>query len=137
VCRVPATRPASVARPSRHQDLAWELCKWTCDLEAGVALALQVQGSSTPGARPDVYQDARLTSRLGYPAQYAEEQRQAMAEPEPFLAPWNLSGSDFNGALGAELDKLTWGEVALSATSPQAAAAPLQAILDRPPPRLR
>jgi ABC-type glycerol-3-phosphate transport system substrate-binding protein len=126
----------SVTRPSRHQDLAWELCKWTCDRESGIALAMQVQGSSTPGARPDVYQDPRLTNRPGYPAQYADEQRQAMAEPEPFLAPWNLSGSDFNTALGAELDKITRGEIALSATSLQAATGPLQAIVDRPPPRL-
>jgi hypothetical protein len=60
-----------------------------------------------------------------------------MAEPEPFLAPWTLSGRDFNGAPGAELDKITRGEVARGATSPQAAAAPLQAILDRPPPHRR
>jgi ABC-type glycerol-3-phosphate transport system substrate-binding protein len=127
----------SVTRSSRQRDLAWELCKWTCDKESGVALAQQVQGSSTPGARPDVYQDARLTNRPGYPPRYADEQRQAMAEPEPFLTPWNLSGSDFNAALGAELDKFTRGEAAVSATALQAAAAPLQAILDRPPPRLQ
>ena len=127
----------SITRASRQPDLAWELCKWTCDKEAGVALAMQVQGSSTPGARPDVYQDARLVNRPGYPPAYAEEQRQAMAEPEPFLAPWNLSATDFNAALGAELDRLTRGEVAVSATALQAANAPLQAILDRPPPRLQ
>jgi hypothetical protein len=102
-----------------------------------VALALQVQGSSTPGARPDVYNDPRLTSRTGYPAQYAEEQRQAMAEPEPFVTPWNLTVNELNTALGTALDEITNGEVALNASSLQAAAQRLQAILDKPPPRLK
>ena len=127
----------SITGASKQPDWAWELCKWTCDKEAGVALAMQVQGSSTPGARPDVYNDPRLTNRPGYPAGYSEEQRGAMAEPEPFVTPWNFTVNDLNMALGTELDKITKGEVPLSATSLQAAAKQLQVILDRPPPRLK
>jgi len=41
-----------------------------------------------------------------------------------------------NAALGTELNKFARGEVALSASSLQVAAQQLQAILDRPPPRL-
>jgi len=127
----------SITSASAQPDWAWEACKWTCDKEAGVALAMQVQGSSTPGARPDVYNDPRLTNRPGYPAQYADEQRQAMAEPEPFVTPWNFTVGDLNTALGTELDKFTKGEVALSGTSLQVAAKQLQAILDKPPPQLK
>jgi ABC-type glycerol-3-phosphate transport system substrate-binding protein len=127
----------SITTASKQPDWAWEVCKWTCDKEAGVALAMQVQGSSTPGARPDVYNDPRLTNRPGYPAQYADEQRQAMAEPEPFVTPWNFTVGDLNTALGTELDKFTKGEVALSASSLQVAAQHLQTILDKPPPQLK
>jgi ABC-type glycerol-3-phosphate transport system substrate-binding protein len=126
----------SITNSSKQVDWAWEVCKWTCDKEAGVALAMQVQGSSTPGARPDVYGDPRLTNRPGYPPQYIEEQRQAMAEPEPFVTPWNFTINDLNAALNTELDKFTKGEVALSATTLQVASKQLQAILDKPPPRL-
>ena len=126
----------SVIGSSPQPDWAWEVCQWTCDKEAGVALAMQVQGSSTPGARPDVYNDPRLANRPGYPAQYIDEQRQAMAEPEPFATPWNFTINDLNAALGTELNKFTRGEVALSASSLQVAAQQLQAILDRAPPRL-
>jgi ABC-type glycerol-3-phosphate transport system substrate-binding protein len=127
----------SVTKSSRHQDEAWELCKWSCDKEAGVALALQVQGSSTPGARPDVYADPRLANRPGYPAQYADEQRRAMQEPEPYVTAWNFTGGDLNTALGTELDKITRGEAPVSDPFLQAVAAQLQTILDKPPPRLR
>jgi ABC-type glycerol-3-phosphate transport system substrate-binding protein len=127
----------SITNASKQPDWAWELCKWTCDKEAGVALAMQVQGSSTPGARPDVYNDPRLTNRPGYPAGYAGEQRQAMAEPEPFVTPWNFTVNEVNAALGSELDKITKGEVVLSASSLQVASRQLQAILDKPPPALK
>lgn len=127
----------SITSASKQPDWAWEVCKWTCDKEAGVALAMQVQGSSTPGARPDVYNDPRLTNRPGYPAQYAGEQRQAMAEPEPYVTPWNFTLNELNTALGAEIDKITKGEVALSGASLQATARQLQTILDKPPPRLK
>jgi hypothetical protein len=98
---------------------------------------MQVQGSSTPGARPDVYNDPRLTNRPGYPPQYADEQRQAMAEPEPFVTPWNLTVNELNTALGTALDRITKGEVALSASSLQVASQQLQAIVDKPPPQLK
>jgi multiple sugar transport system substrate-binding protein len=127
----------SVTRSSKHQDQSWEVCKWSCDKEAGVALAMQVQGSSTPGARPDVYADPRLANRPGYPAQYAEEQRKAMLEPEPYVTAANFTGGEVNTALGAELDKLTKEQAAVSDTFLQAAAAQIQAILDKPPPRLQ
>ena len=39
----------SVTRETKHADEAWELVKWLTDKEAGVALAYQTQGSSTPG----------------------------------------------------------------------------------------
>jgi ABC-type glycerol-3-phosphate transport system substrate-binding protein len=127
----------SITGASKQPDWAWEVCKWTCDKESGVALAMQVQGSSTPGARPDVYNDPRLTNRPGYPPQYADEQRQAMAEPEPYVTPWNFTVNEVNTALAAELDKITKGEVVLSAASLQVAARQLQTILDKPPPRLK
>jgi ABC-type glycerol-3-phosphate transport system substrate-binding protein len=126
----------SVVRTSKLQDQTWEVCKWSCDREAGVALAMQVQGSSTPGARPDVYADPRLANRPGYPAQYAEEQKKAMLEPEPYITAANFTGGEINTALGTELDKLSKEQAPVGDSFLQAAAAQLQAILDKPPPRL-
>lgn len=123
----------SVSKVSKHPDEAWELCKWCCDKEAGVALALQTKESSTPGARPDVYGDARLLNRPGYPAGIGEEQRQAMTEPEPYVTAWNYLGGDLDAALGPALDKVTKGTAAVDEGFLQGLQAQLQAILDKPP----
>ncbi|HEV2121768.1 MAG TPA: extracellular solute-binding protein, partial [Chloroflexota bacterium] len=127
----------SVTKNTKHQDDAWELTKWCCDKEAGVALAMQRTGSSTPGARPDVYGDPRLMNREGYPANYGEEQRQAMLEPEPYITAWNYLGADLNKILGDELDRVTKGEVAVNDGFLQNLTAQLQAVLDKPPSRLQ
>jgi ABC-type glycerol-3-phosphate transport system substrate-binding protein len=127
----------SVGKAGKHQDEAWELTKWCCDKESGVALAFQRQGSSTPGARPDVYGDPRLLNRDGYPANYGEEQRQAMTEPEPYVTAWNYLGADVNTKLGEELDKVTKGEAAVNDSFLQNLTKDLQTILDKPPSRLQ
>ncbi len=127
----------SMVKHSKHLDEAWELTKWCCDKESGIALAMQRKGSSTPGARPDVYGDPRLLNREGYPPGVGEEQRQAMLDPEPYVTPWNYRGDELNTALGEALDKVTKGEVAINEGSLQALTAQLQAILDQPPSRLR
>jgi len=127
----------SVTKNTKHQDDAWELTKWCCDKEAGVALAMQRMGSSTPGARPDVYSDPRLLIRDGYPAAYGEEQRQAMLEPEPYITAWNYLGADLNTILGNELDRVTKGEIAVNDGFLQNVTSQLQAVLDKPPSRLR
>ena len=127
----------SVVKASKHIDEAWELTKWCCDKESGVALAMQRKGSSTPGARPDVYGDPRLLNREGYPANVGTEQRQAMLEPEPYVTAWNFLGADVNTTLGSELDKVTKGEVAVNEGYLQNLTAQLQAILDKPPSRLK
>jgi multiple sugar transport system substrate-binding protein len=127
----------SLTRETKHQDEAWELVKWLTDKEAGVALAYQTEGSSTPGGRPDVYADPRLLNRPGYPPGFGEEQRRAMEEPEPYVNPWNYSGSEANQVLVAELDKLTKGEAAVSEGFLNELNRQLQAILDKAPPTLQ
>ena len=127
----------SVTKNTKNVDDAWELTKWCCDKEAGVALAMQRMGSSTPGARPDVYSDPRLLNREGYPALYGEEQKQAMLEPEPYITAWNYLGADLNTILGTELDRVTKGEVAVNDGFLQNLTGQLQAVLDKPPSRLR
>ena len=127
----------SVTKNTKNPDDAWELTKWCCDKEAGVALSMQRMGSSTPGARPDVYADARLMVRDGYPATYGEEQRLAMLEPEPYITAWNSLGADLNTILGNELDKVTKGEAAVNDGFLQNVTGQLQAVLDKPPSRLR
>ncbi|HEX2033970.1 MAG TPA: extracellular solute-binding protein [Chloroflexota bacterium] len=127
----------SVTKHTTHLDDAWELTKWCCDKESGVALAMQRKGSSTPGARPDVYSDPRLLNREGYPENYGEEQRQAMLEPEPYVTPWNYLGAELNTILGTELDRVTKGELAINDGFLQNLTAQLQAVLDKPPSRLQ
>ena len=127
----------SVVKASKHQDEAWELTKWCCDKESGIALAFQRNGSSTPGARPDVYGDPRLLNRDGYPANLGEEQRQAMLEPEPYVTPWNFLGAEVNSVLGTELDKVTKGEVGINEGFLQSVTSLVQAVLDKPPSRLK
>lgn len=127
----------SVTKHTKQVDDAWELTKWCCDKESGVALAMQRMGSSTPGARPDVYSDPRLLNREGYPALYGEEQKQAMLEPEPYITAWNYLGADLNAILGTELDKVTKGEVAVNDGFLQNLTAQLQTVLDKPPTRLK
>jgi ABC-type glycerol-3-phosphate transport system substrate-binding protein len=127
----------SVTKNTKHVDDAWELCKWLCDKESGIALAMQRKGSSTPGARPDVYGDARLLNREGYPPNVGEEQRQAMTEPEPYITAWNYLGNDLNTVLGNELDRVTKGELAINDGFLQNLTGQLQAILDKPPSRLQ
>lgn len=126
----------SVTKHSKQRDDAWELTKWCCDKESGVALAMQRRGSSTPGARPDVYGDPRILNREGYPPNVGEEQRQAMLEPEPYITAWNYLGADLNTLLGDELDKVTRGEIAVNEGFLQNLTVQLQAILDRPAARL-
>ena len=127
----------SVTKHTRNTDEAWELCKWLCDKESGISLAMQRKGSSTPGARPDVYADPRLLNREGYPPNVGEEQRQAMTEPEPYITAWNYLGADLNTILGNELDRVTKGELAVNDGFLQNVTAQLQAVLDKPPSRLQ
>jgi ABC-type glycerol-3-phosphate transport system substrate-binding protein len=127
----------SVTKNTKHADVAWELCKWLCDKESGIALAMQRKGSSTPGARPDVYGDPRLLNREGYPPNVGEEQRQAMTEPEPYVTAWNYLGNDLNTILGNELDRVTKGELAINDGFLQNLTGQLQAVLDKPPSRLQ
>ena len=127
----------SVGKNSKHLDEAWELDKWLCDKESGIQLAFQRNGSSTPGARPDVYGDPRLLNREGYPSNLGEEQRQAMLEPEPYVTAWNYLGSDLNTTLGAELDKVTKGETVVNDGFLKNLTSLLQTILDKPPSRLK
>jgi multiple sugar transport system substrate-binding protein len=127
----------SVGVNSKHVDQAWELNKWLCDKESGVQLALQRNGSSTPGARPDVYGDPRLLNRDGYPANLGEEQRQAMLEPEPYVTAANFLGGDVNATLGTELDKITKGEIAVNDGWITNVTSLLQTILDKPVARLK
>jgi len=127
----------SVVKASKHPDEAWELTKWCCDKESGIALAMQRNGSSTPGARPDVYGDPRLLNREGYPPGLGEEQRQAMLEPEPYVTAWNFLGADVDKVLGGELDRVTKGEVAINEGFLQSVTSQIQAVLDKPPSRLK
>lgn len=127
----------SVTKHTKHPDEAWELTKWCCDKESGIALAMQRKGSSTPGARPDVYGDPRLLNREGYPPNVGEEQRQAMLEPEPYVTAWNYLGADINKVLGEEIDKVTAGQTTVNDGFLNNLTSLLQAILDKPPSHLK
>ncbi|HEX2034356.1 MAG TPA: extracellular solute-binding protein, partial [Chloroflexota bacterium] len=93
-----------------NPDEAWLALKWFTDKETGLALALQKsQGTSTtPGARPDVYDDARFLNHELFPRVLQELDRDAnkLGEDYKGCIPHNYKIPEFNTALGAAVDKV-------------------------------
>ena len=101
----------SVTRDSKAPDAAFELQKFVTDHEFGVALALQHQGSVTPGGRPDVYGDQRILNAPQYPKQCQRTQLASVSEiKEPFSAPANFRAADIANVRDPATTKITTGE---------------------------
>ena len=78
---------------SGARDGAWELLKWLTSRESGVNLALQQEGSLTPGFRKDVYCDPRVVGDPRFPPSAMRANCAVVDEPEGFSYPHNLRQS--------------------------------------------
>jgi ABC-type glycerol-3-phosphate transport system substrate-binding protein len=119
-----------------NPDEAWLVLRWFTDKETGLALALQkAQGTSTtPGARPDVYNDPRFLNHDVFPKVLQELDRDANALPENYRGgiPHNYRIPEFNAALGAAVDKLWKNEAEPTPSFLKALNDELQNVLDQP-----
>ncbi|HEU5317539.1 MAG TPA: extracellular solute-binding protein [Chloroflexota bacterium] len=89
-------------------DESWQLVKWLTNKDTGLALAQQKSPgvSTTPGARPDVYNDPAFLNHELFPRYLQELERDANLMNEPFQVPGNFKIDEFNAALGAQVDKI-------------------------------
>jgi ABC-type glycerol-3-phosphate transport system substrate-binding protein len=75
---------------SKDRDGAWELLKWLTNKESGVNLALQPDGSLTPGFRKDVYCDDRLLTDPRFPKSAMKANCDNIEQPEGYTYPHNF-----------------------------------------------
>ncbi len=75
---------------SKNRDGAWELLKWLTNKESGINLALQPEGSLTPGYRKDVYCDERLLNDARFPKSAMKANCDNIDQPESYTYPANF-----------------------------------------------
>jgi ABC-type glycerol-3-phosphate transport system substrate-binding protein len=125
-----------ISSSSPNQDEAYLVLKWFTDHDTGLALALQKgQGSSTtPGARPDVYNDPKFINNDAFPKVFQELDRDSNQLPENYQGqiPANFRLPDIDALL-----KKAMGAVAQNQSEPTASFLKqlnddLQKVLDQP-----
>src|SRR2546423_8145454 len=93
-----------ISTQSKNQDEAYLALKWFTDHDTGLALALQKsQGvSTTPGARPDVYNDPKFLTNDLYPKIFQELDRDSnqLGENYQDQIPANYRLTEIDGVLG-------------------------------------
>jgi multiple sugar transport system substrate-binding protein len=75
---------------TKDKDGAWELLKWLTNRDSGVNLALQPDGSLTPGFRKDVYCDDRLLNDPRFPKSAMKANCDNIDQPEGYTYPHNF-----------------------------------------------
>jgi ABC-type glycerol-3-phosphate transport system substrate-binding protein len=75
---------------SKDKDGAWELLKWLTNRDSGVNLALQPEGSLTPGFRKDVYCDDRLLNDPRFPKEAMQANCDNIVQPDSYVYPANF-----------------------------------------------
>lgn len=93
-----------------NQDEAWLVLKWLTDHDTGLALALQKTGSTTPGARPDVYNDTKFLNHEIFPKIFQELDRDSNQLPEIYMVPGNYKIPEFDAVLNAAINKVRKNE---------------------------
>ncbi len=117
-------------------DEAWLALKWFTDHDTGLALALQKSPgtSTTPGARPDVYNDPKFLNHELFPRVLQELDRDANQLPENYQGaiPANFKIPEFNSVLGAAVDKIWKNQAEPTPSFLKALNTDLQNVLDLP-----
>jgi multiple sugar transport system substrate-binding protein len=123
----------AISKAGKSPDAAFELCKFLCGKEFGVALGLQKRGSTTLGGRPDVYADERILNHPELSKQMQQAQLKSVQEiKEPYSGPANFKAPDVERIRDPEITKLTTGEAKAEAGFLRSLNTQLQAILDQP-----
>jgi multiple sugar transport system substrate-binding protein len=81
---------SSVTGNTKDRDGAWELLKWVTSRDGGVNLALQPEGSLTPGFRKDVYCDDRLLNDPRFPKDAMKANCDNIEQPDSYVYPANF-----------------------------------------------
>lgn len=121
-----------LATASPNQDQAWALLKWLTDQETGLTLALQKTGSTTPGARPDVFGDPRFLNHSIYPKVLQELERDAAQLPEGYQTPHNFKIPEFDAVLDVGVKQVRANEAEPTAAWLRTVNDDLQRVLDLP-----
>ena len=75
---------------SQNRDGAWELLKWLTNKDSGINLALQPEGSLTPGFRKDVYCSEQLLNDARFPKTGMKANCENIDQPESYTYPANF-----------------------------------------------
>ncbi|HET7768313.1 MAG TPA: extracellular solute-binding protein [Chloroflexota bacterium] len=109
-----------VGKASKAPDQAWITLKWFTDKETGLALAQQKSAgvSTTPGARPDVYNDAKFLNSDIYPRILQELDRDSNALPENYqgAVPHNYKIPEADAVLSKAIQAIEMNQAEPSAS---------------------
>jgi ABC-type glycerol-3-phosphate transport system substrate-binding protein len=127
-------RAAWMPSLSRAKDAAWELQKFMCNKESGLAHALQSQPgtSTTPGARPDIFADPRFLNHPTYPRQIQEMEAESMKSDELELFPANFQVDELSKVLNPFVDKIVKNEAQPTASLMKEINDAVQRVLELP-----
>lgn len=75
---------------SKNKDAAWELLKWLTNKDSGINLAMQPEGSLTPGFRKDVYCSDQLLNDARFPKSGMKANCDNIDQPESYTFPANF-----------------------------------------------
>lgn len=121
---------------SPNRDEAWEALKWFSNHDTGLALAQQKsQGTSTtPGARPDVYNDPKFLNHEIFPKVLQELDRDSNALGENYQGsiPHNFHIPEANSVLSKAMAKVEKNEAEPTPSFMKNLNDELQAVLDMP-----
>lgn len=75
---------------TKNRDAAWELLKWLTNRQSGINLAMQPEGSLTPGFRKDVYCSETLLNDARFPKSGMKANCDNIDNPESYTYPANF-----------------------------------------------
>ena len=125
-----------ISSQSKNPDEAYEALKWFTNHDTGLALALQKsQGvSTTPGARPDVYNDPQFLNNDAYPKVFQELDRDSNVLGENYQGqiPANYRLTEIDQLLSKQMGAVAKGEAEPTASFLKQLNDDVQKILDMP-----
>ena len=127
---VPDAMQLSATSP--NPDQAWKVLQFFTNKDTGLALAMQKSGSTTPGARPDVYTDPKFVNHEVFPKILQELDRDANELGETYQVPGNYKIPEINKALGDAVNKVWENQGEPTPAYLKALNDELQVILDMP-----
>jgi multiple sugar transport system substrate-binding protein len=121
---------------SKNPDEAWLVLKWFADHDTGLALALQKSPgvSTTPGARPDVYNDPKFLNHEVYPKLLQELDRDSNLLPENYQGsvPANYKIPDVDTVLTRAMTAVANNQAEPTPSFLKALNDELQNVVDQP-----